>query len=456
MDFPMGFGFAIGLAIGALVGWLLAMRRANLLQTESAGLAAQLGEIRSQRDSNKSEIDRLRKDLAAEQTARTREESDAKNQRENLEEQRRLLDAAETKLKDAFNSLAGQALNENNQQFLRLAGTSFETIREEATGDLEKRKTAIDGLVQPLKEVLNKLEGKLDLMENSRTSSYTELRTQVQGLLDTGEVLRQETGNLVNVLRQPQVKGRWGELTLRRAVELAGMSPYCDFREQVTQETDEGNKLRPDLVVNLPGNSSIVVDSKVPFEGFYKIATAKSESERREGLSDHARLVRDHVSQLSSKEYWKQFELAPKFVVMFLPSEAFFSAALEQDPTLLEDSAKKRVLLASPTNLIALLSAVAASWRQDQIAKSAQEISEVGHELYERLIKFFEHLSILRSGLERANGAFNSAVGSLEGRVLPSARKLREKNVHQDELPSVGPTETSLRAMNTALFEPDK
>jgi len=296
----------------------------------------------------------------------------------------------------------------------------------------------------------------LDLMENSRTSSYTELRTQVQGLLDTGEVLRQETGNLVNVLRQPQVKGRWGELTLRRAVELAGMSPYCDFREQVTQETDEGNKLRPDLVVNLPGNSSIVVDSKVPFEGFYKIATAKSESERREGLSDHARLVRDHVSQLSSKEYWKQFELAPKFVVMFLPSEAFFSAALEQDPTLLEDSAKKRVLLASPTNLIALLSAVAASWRQDQIAKSAQEISEVGHELYERLIKFFEHLSILRSGLERANGAFNSAVGSLEGRVLPSARKLREKNVHQDELPSVGPTETSLRAMNTALFEPDK
>jgi len=454
MDASLGFAFAIGLAIGALLGWLLALRRANLLQSELAGLTGQLGEIRSQRDSNKAEIDRLRNNLTSEQTARAREENNAKNQRQNLEEQRRLLDAAETKLKDTFNSLAGQALNENNQQFLNLAGTRFETIREEASGDLEKRKTAIDGLVQPLKEVLNKLEGKLDLMENSRTSSYTELRTQVQGLLDSGEVLRQETGNLVNVLRKPQVKGRWGELTLRRAVELAGMSPHCDFHEQVTQETDEGNSLRPDLVVHLPGNSSVVVDSKVPFEGFYKIATAKSETERCEGLVDHARLVRDHVGQLSSKEYWKQFEPAPKFVVMFLPSEAFFSAALEQDPTLLEESAKKRVLLASPTNLIALLGAVAAGWRQDQIAKNAQEISEVGRELYERLIKFFEHLAGLRSGLEKANAAFNSAVGSLEGRVLPSARKLKEKNVHEDEIPPVEPTEVSLRAINPTLFEP--
>src|SRR5216683_774736 len=334
MDFPMGFGFAIGLAIGALVGWLLAMRRANLLQTESAGLAAQLGEIRSQRDSNKSEIDRLRKDLAAEQTARTREESDAKNQRENLEEQRRLLDAAETKLKDAFNSLAGQALNENNQQFLRLAGTSYETIREEATGDLEKRKTAIDGLVQPLKEVLNKLEGKLDLMENSRTSSYTELRTQVQGLLDTGEVLRQETGNLVSTLRQPQVKGRWGELTLRRAVELAGMSPHCDFLEQVSVDTDEG-RLRPDMIVHLPGNANVVVDAKVPLHGFLRVAAAQSDAERELGYQEHVRLVREHVTQLASKEYWKSFDPTPQFVVMFVPGESFFSAALEKDPSLL-------------------------------------------------------------------------------------------------------------------------
>lgn len=324
------------------------------------------------------------------------------------------------------------------------------TLQEQASGDLAQRQESIKGMVDPLQQRLTEFETHLRELESNRQSAYGELRTQVQTLAQTNRDLQKETGTLVSTLGQPQVKGRWGELTLRRAVELAGMSPHCDFNEQVTVAGDEEDtRFRPDLVVHLPGDANVVVDAKVPLHGFLRVAAAQTEAERQAGLVEHARLVRDHVSQVSSKEYWKRFDRAPQFVVMFVPGESFFSAAMESDPTLLEEAMEKRVVLASPTNLIALLWAVAYGWRQERIAENAQEISDIGRDLYERLLKFLEHFNDVRGGLERANKSFNNAVGSLEGRVLPSVRRLREKGGHTAELPAVEATETALRALNS-------
>ncbi len=309
--------------------------------------------------------------------------------------------------------------------------------------------------MEPLQQRLSDLQTHLRQIESSRESAYGELRNQVQQLAATNRDLQKETGTLVNTLRQPQVKGRWGELTLRRAVELAGMSPHCDFVEQVSVHTDEG-RLRPDLLVRLPGGANVVVDAKVPLNGFLRVAAAQNEAEREAGLVEHARLFRAHVNQLSTKEYWKQFQPCPEFVVLFVPGESFFSAALERDPALLEDAITNHVLLASPANLIAILRAVAYGWRQEQIAENAQQISDLGGELYFRILKFLEHMGDVRGGIERTNKAFNNAVGSLEGRVLPAVRKLKEKGGYWGEFPAIEPTETALRALNPDLNSGDK
>lgn len=447
----------IALGVGLLLGWILASSRANRLQSETVSASAQLAETRRQLDLSRVDMEKLRKDLTSEQTLRTRAEADRQNERANLEEQRSLLSQAESKLREAFDSLAGKALEHSSQQFLQLAQERLGTLQKQASGDLAQKQESIKGMVDPLQQRLTELQTHLRELESNRQSAYGELRTQVQTLAQTNRDLQKETGTLVSTLRQPQVRGRWGELTLRRCVELAGMSPHCDFDEQVSVSGDEEEKrFRPDLVVHLPGNANVIVDAKVPLHGFTNLAAASTDAERRAGLAEHVRLVRDHVSQLSSKEYWKRFERAPQFVVMFVPGESFFSAALESDPTLLEDAMEKRVVLASPTNLIALLRAVAYGWRQEQIAENAQEISDIGRELYERILKFLEHFDDVRGGLERANKSFNNAVGSLEGRVLPSVRRLKEKGSHAAELPAAEPTETSLRALNPALTEGEK
>lgn len=440
----------IALGFGALVGWIFASLRATRIWSEAAALAAQLGDTRKELEASRSDLDKLRKDLATEQTLRAKAESDRQNERVNLEEQRNLLSDAETRFREAFDSLAGKALEHSSQQFLQLAEERMATLQEQASGDLAQRQESIKGMVDPLQQRLTEFETHLRELESNRQSAYGELRTQVQTLAQTNRDLQKETGTLVSTLGQPQVKGRWGELTLRRAVELAGMSPHCDFNEQVTVAGDEEDtRFRPDLVVHLPGDANVVVDAKVPLHGFLRVAAAQTEAERQAGLAEHARLVRDHVSQVSSKEYWKRFDRAPQFVVMFVPGESFFSAAMESDPTLLEEAMEKRVVLASPTNLIALLWAVAYGWRQERIAENAQEISDIGRDLYERLLKFLEHFNDVRGGLERANKSFNNAVGSLEGRVLPSVRRLREKGGHTAELPAVEATETALRALNS-------
>jgi DNA recombination protein RmuC len=449
-------GIGVGLGIGVLVGWILAASRANRLQAEVAGLSAQLAETRKQSELSRSDLEKLRKELSNEQNQRSKAEADRANERANLEEQKRLLSEAEEKLREAFDSLAGKALEQTSQQFLQLAQERLATLHEQASGDLAQRQESIKGMVDPLQQRLTELQTHLRELEANRQSAYGELRTQVQTLAQTNRDLQKETGTLVSTLRQPQVKGRWGELTLRRAVELAGMSPHCDFQEQVSVGTSDG-RLRPDLIIHLPGNARIVVDAKVPLHGFLKVAAAQTDAEREAGMTEHARLVRTHVNQLASKEYWKQFEPSPDFVVLFVPGESFFSAALEKDPNLLEDSIAAHVVLASPANLIAILRAVSYGWKQEQVAESAHEISSLGRELFERLANFIEHVQDIRGGLERANKSFNSAVGSLEARVLPAARKLKEKGIQSTgELKMIEPTETSLRALNPALTEGDK
>ena len=455
MTFALLVAVILAYVAGFFTAWLIASSSASRLRSESAATAAQLSETRQQLTTSRAETESLRKQLIDEKTQRARAEVDAQNQRANLEEQKRLLGEAEANLRQAFDSLASKALQQSTEQFLHLAQERLAKLQQENSGDLSQRQEAIKGLVEPLQQRLSDLQTHLRQMESSRESAYGELRNQVQQLAATNRELQKETGTLVSTLKQPQVKGRWGELTLRRAVELAGMSPHCDFDEQVSVQTDEG-RLRPDLLVHLPGGANVVVDAKVPLHGFLRVAAAQNDNEREAGLVEHARLVRAHVNQLSSKEYWKQFQPCPEFVVLFVPGESFFSAALERDPALLEDAITNHVLLASPANLIAILRAVAYGWRQEQIAENAQQISDLGSELYFRFLKFLEHMDDVRGGIERSNKAFNNAVGSLEGRVLPAVRKLKEKGGYWGELPTIEPTETALRALNPALDDRDK
>jgi len=299
-------------------------------------------------------------------------------------------------------------------------------------------------MVEPLEKAVNELRAEVNKIESARQEAYGGLRTEVQQLATTSKELRVETGSLVSSLKQPQVKGRWGELTLRRAVELAGMSPHCDFVEQVSVDTEEG-RLRPDLIVHLPGDAQIVIDAKVPLSASFAAMSSRSEGEYQAAMAQHASLVRNHIIGLSRQEYWKQFEHTPEFVVLFVPGESFFSAALEQDRTLIEYAIEKRVILASPTTLIALLRAIAYGWNQQVVTENAEKIKNLGKELYDRILKFAEHLSDVAKGLERANKAYNNAVSSFDSRLVPSVRKFKELGVGNAAVPDIDPIETSPR-----------
>jgi DNA recombination protein RmuC len=346
-------------------------------------------------------------------------------ERQQSAEKLKLITEAQRGFEMSFKSLSADALKNNNQSFLDLARASLAEFQQGAKGDLEKRQIAIDALVAPVKASLDKVDEKIGALEKARELAYGEIRQQFTQMAQVQTQLRDETTNLVKALRQPHVRGRWGEIQLRRVVEMAGMMKHCDFVEQQSAEGDDG-RLRPDLIVQLPGGRQIVVDSKAPISAYMDAHEAANEDVRKAKILLHAQLMRRHLEALAKKTYWDQFQPTPEFVVMFIPGEAFFSSALEADPELLDSGFGQNVIIASPASLMALLNAASYGWRQESIAENAREISQLGQELHGRLAVMADHLARLGRSLGSASDSYNAAIASFESRVLVSARKFKE------------------------------
>ncbi len=362
-----------------------------------------------------------------------------------VHEQRALLERAETQLRDAFGALSAQALAANNQAFLELARTSLGEAHQLARSELDARRVAIDAMLKPLQDGMMRVDETLRTVNLERATSHATLQENLRLMLLGQQQLTGETAQLVRALRAPQVRGQWGELQLRRVVELAGMIAHCDFVEQETVGTPEG-MLRPDLVVRLPGDKVIVVDAKAPLAAYLDANDALDDAARGTALDRHAKQVRDHITQLSTKDYAVQFTAAPDFVILFLPGEAFFSAACQRDPSLIEFAVGRGVIPASPTTLITVLKAVAYGWQQERVAANAEQIRDLGIELHGRMRIVAEHLDKVRRGLEAAVGGYNQAVGSLESRVLPTVRRFRDLGAGEgEELPPLVPVESAPR-----------
>jgi DNA recombination protein RmuC len=389
---------------------------------------AQVNELRQQVQQGDSEITKLRSELDDQRKSKVEALTRLESAQKSFEEQKALIEAMKTEMTDTFNALSSAALKSSSEDFLRLASESLGKVFADTKGKLGEHQAAIDGTIKPLQEMLKKYEEQIREIEKSRHESFGSLSQQITSLSRMHEQLQKETSNLVTALRKPHVSGSWGQMSLRRAAELAGMTAYCDFYEQESVSTDTG-RLRPDMIIRLPNDREIVVDAKSPVDAYMNAISKTSEEERQKALDGYVNQVRGHMNALGSKLYWDQFPKSPEIVVMYLPGESFFSAALEHDHKLIEDSSLKKVILATPTTFIALLKAIAYGWQQEQITKNAQLISMLGKELYERINTFAKHFDNIGSNLEKSIGAYNKAVASMESRILPSVRRFKELGV---------------------------
>jgi len=331
-------------------------------------------------------------------------------------------------LSETFASLSGQALKNNTEQFLNLAQEKLKQFNIEAQGNLEKKEQAIEHIIKPIKEALEKTEKQLRNIEHERKEAYGSISKHLESMTQTQQMLHGETRNLAQALRRPEVRGQWGELTLKRLVELAGMAPHCDFYEQEHTQTDEG-AIRPDMIIRMPGGREIVVDVKTPLDAYLSAVEASDDKSRDQHLHHHARKVRERIRELASKSYWSQFKNSPDFVVLFIPGDQFLSAALDKSPELLEYALQQKIILATPTSLVALLRAIAFGWNQEVVAESAEQIRQLGEDLYKRLNTFTNHLAKLGKTITSSVDNYNSAVGSFQRQLIPGARKFTEMGI---------------------------
>ena len=382
--------------------------------------------------------------------------SDLEHERERAAERLATVNDAQERLSASFKVLSAEALQSSMTQLAEMAQAQLRTVQTEAKGDLDKRQQAVEQLVAPLKEQLGRVDGQLLRLDQERRESRGRLESQLRTLTETGDRLRTETGALVTALRKPNARGQWGQMQLRNVVEAAGLLKHCDFSEQHSYAGDEST-LRPDMVVNLPGGKCVVVDAKSPLQGVLDAYEARDDVERERHLRDHARLLRKHVKALADKAYWSRLDTTPDMVVMFLPGESLLGPALEADPGLLQDAMAQRVLIATPTTLLALLHSVGYGWQQERVAESAQAISDLGRELHGRLVKLSTLLGTLGTRLNGAVRAYNETVGSYEARVLPGARRFADHGAVAEgrELPELEPVTVSARAVHTAELQLD-